>query len=140
MHYFIKCKSHSMCSFKHRRHYRKPLHAVSEIFVDYFLLHRLHLHFNRTLVEVREQFLRVPDEKIEFGWQEFLYHHGTNDQDVASAFNHQFICQTSVKCAVYESSDEDVLHNPLGCSAFTFKITCEIKRGEKKYSPVLNVI
>lgn len=63
-----------------------------EIFVDYFFFYCLHLDFNRTFVEVREQFLCVSDEKVEFTRDEFLYHHRTDDQDVASAFDHHLIC------------------------------------------------
>lgn len=37
-----------------------------EIFVDYFFFYRLHFDFNGAFVKMREQFLCVTDEKVEF--------------------------------------------------------------------------
>ena len=97
--------------------------APSEVFVHGFILQRLNLQLDGTLVEVRQQRLRVTDQEVELLRRQLLQHQGAHHEHVPAPLDHDLVGQAAVERPEHETPDEDVLQGSFSCSVFTFEVT-----------------
>lgn len=94
-----------------------------QVFIYNFFRDRLHLHLDRAFIQEGEKHLCVANQEIEFRGRQLLHKDGTDDQNIGTAFQHNFIGKAAMEGAINELANEDILHCAFGSSTLTIQIT-----------------